>query len=76
MARLSSVSGFAAAAIATRCSGSVAAVIGGNVIAVQPVRPKLAVNSDAAPTAAISRAQKDETTIATGNGSIDDDACC
>ncbi len=72
MARLFSVSGFAAATIATRCSGSAAAVIGGNVIAAQPVRPKLAVNSDAAPTAAINRAQKDEMTIATGSGSIDD----
>jgi hypothetical protein len=35
-------------------------VIGGNVIAAQPVRPRLAANSDAAPTAAISRAQKDD----------------
>lgn len=76
MARLSSVSGFVAAAIATRCSGSVAAVIGGNVIAAPPVRPKLAGNSDAAPTAAISRVQKDEKTIATGNGSIDDADRC
>lgn len=72
MARLFSVSVFAAAAIATRCSGSVAAVIGGNVIAAPPVRPKLAANSDAAPTAAISKAQKVDKTIATDSRSIDD----
>lgn len=71
MARLFSVSAFAAAATATRCSGSVVAVIAGNGIAVLPVRPKLADNSDAALTDAISRAQKVGKIIATGSRSID-----
>ena len=70
MARLFSVSEFAAATNATRCSGSVAAVIGDSVIAARPVRPKLAVNSAVAPTAAINKAPKDEKTIAIGSGSI------
>ena len=73
MARLFSVSVFAALAIATRCSGSVAAVIAGNVIAAEPVRPRLAAISDAAPIAAISRAPKGDKTIATDSRSIDVD---
>ncbi len=76
MAKLFSVSEFAGAAIATRCSGSVAAVIGDNVIAVGPVRPSLAGNSDVLPTVAISKARKDEQTIATGSARIDDAGRC
>ena len=72
MARLFSVSGCAAAAIAMQCSGSVAAVIGGNVIAAQPARPKLVANNDATLTGAISRAPKVDKTIATVSRSIDD----
>ena len=70
MARLFSVSEFAAAVNATRCSGSVGTVIADSVIAARPVRPKLAVNNDVVPTVATSRARKDEKTIATGSGSI------
>jgi hypothetical protein len=70
MARLFSVNVFAAAGIASRCSGSVGTVIGGNVIAAQPVRSKLAVNSDAVPTAAINKVPRADKTIATGSGSI------
>jgi len=72
MERLFSVSMFAAAAIATQCSGSVATVIGGNDIAARLAGPTLAVNSAAALTAAISRAPKVDRIIATGSESIDD----
>jgi hypothetical protein len=70
MAKLFSVSGSAAAVIATRCSGSVATAIGDNAIAAGPVRPRLSGDSDAVPTVATSKAQKDEKTIATGSASI------
>ena len=70
MARLFSVSEFAAAANATPCSGSVAAAIGDSVIAARPVRPMLAVNSAVVPTVATSKAPKDEKTIATGSATI------
>jgi len=68
---LFSVSGCAAAVIATQCSGSVVAVIGDNVIAAQPARPKLVANNYATPTGGISRAPKVDRTIATGSRSID-----
>jgi hypothetical protein len=67
---LFSGSEFAVAADATLCSGSVAAAIGDSVIAVQPVRPKLAVNSAVVPTVATSKAPKDEKTIVTGSATI------
>lgn len=76
MARVFSVNVFAAAAIATRCSGSVGVVIEDNVIAAPPVRPKLAAISDAALTVAISRARRGDKIIATGSGSIDDAGRC
>ena len=47
-------------------------MIGGNVIAAQPARPKLVANNDATLTGAISRAPKVDKTIATGSRSIDD----
>lgn len=56
MARLFSVSEFAAVANAMPCFGFVATAIGDNVTAAQSVRPKLAVNSDTAPTVATSKA--------------------
>ena len=70
MARSFSVSGFAAAANATPCSGSVVAAIGDSVIAAWPARPKPAVNSAVVPTVATSKAPKDEKTIAIGSATI------
>ncbi|HME58558.1 MAG TPA: hypothetical protein VKF63_09475 [Terracidiphilus sp.] len=70
MAKLFSVSGFAAAAIATRCSGSVGVVIADNAIAAQPVRPKPAANSGVVPTVGTSNPRTGAKIIATGSGSI------
>jgi hypothetical protein len=67
---LFSVNEFAAAAIATPCSGSVATVTEASVTAAASVRPKLAVNSAVALTVAISRVQKDGKTIATTSATI------
>jgi len=55
----------APAAVVMRSSGSVATVIVDTVIAVGRVRPQLCGNSVAKPTAAISRAQRDEPIIVT-----------
>jgi hypothetical protein len=70
MARLFSVSGFAAAVNATPCSGFVAAAIGDSVIAARTVRPKRAVNSAVVPTVATNKVPKDEKTIAIGSATI------
>jgi hypothetical protein len=67
---LFSVSGFAVAANATPCSGSVAAAIGGSGIAARSVRTNLVVNSAGVPTVATSKVLKDERTIAIGSVTI------
>jgi hypothetical protein len=73
MAKLFSVSGFAAAANATRCSGSVATVTEDNVIVAGPVGSRRAGDSNAAPTVATSKVQKEEPTIATDSASTGND---
>ena len=70
MSRSFSVSGFAVAADATRCSGSVSTVIEDSVIAASPAVPQRDANSGAAPTAATNAARKAGSTIVTGSVSI------
>ena len=70
MAKWFSGSGFAVAADATRCSGSVSTVIVDSAIAAPPAVPKHGASSGAAPTAATNAARKAGSTIATGSASI------
>jgi hypothetical protein len=56
------------AAGATRCSGSAPTVTAASVIAARPAKSRPAGSNDAGPTAATSRARKDDWTIATGSG--------
>ena len=70
MAKWFSVSGFAAAVDATRCSGSVRTVTVGSAIAAWPAALKHDSSRGAAPTAATNGARKDGWTIATGSASI------
>ncbi len=67
MARLFSDNEFAAGV--TRCSGSAPIVTAASVIAAHPADSKRGGSNDAVRTAATSRAQKDEKTIATDSGS-------
>jgi hypothetical protein len=70
MAKSFSVSGLAAAADATHCSGSVGIATADSAIAARLAAPKPDSSSGAAPTAAIRRVRKDDWIIATGNASI------
>ena len=70
MARSFSVNGFAVAADATRCSGSVSTVIVDSAIAASPAVPKHDSSSGAAPTAVTNAARKAGSIIATGSASI------
>ncbi|MEK7995870.1 MAG: hypothetical protein AAB403_18890 [Planctomycetota bacterium] len=69
MAKWFSGSEFAAAADATRCSGSAGTAIADSAIAAPHAALQPGSSKDAAPTAATSGARKDGWTIATGNAS-------
>jgi hypothetical protein len=71
MAKWFSGSGFAAAVIATRCSGSVLTAIADTAIAAPLAALNPASGNDAAPTAGTNGVRKDDWTIATGSGNID-----
>ena len=70
MAKSFSGSGFAVAAVARRCSGSVSTAIVGSAIAVPPVVTKHGSNSGDAQTAVTSGVRKAGWIIGIGNASI------
>jgi len=69
MARRFSVSGFARRRSAGRSSGFASTVIADNGTAVPLVARRHGSTNDVGPTAATNTARKDDSTIATGNGS-------
>jgi len=70
MAKLLSGSGFAVAAVARRCSGSVGTVIAGSVTVVPPAVTKPGCGRGAVPTAATNEVRKAGWIIATANARI------